>query len=85
MSTEQSASSRRRCRRTRWPGHRVSSARGDGDGGGSSSYEAKPSDAPGDCVIVIYTMDDHTIHKVTMCEVRPLHYELSGDTVIGHW
>lgn len=49
------------------------------------SYEAKPSDAPGDCVIVIYAMDDHTIHKVTMCEVRPNHYELTGDTVISHW
>jgi hypothetical protein len=51
------------------------------------SYEAKQeaSDAHENCVIVIYTMDDHTIHKVKMCEVRPLHYELTGDTVIGHW
>ena len=39
----------------------------------------------GGCVIVFYTLDDHTIHRVEMCEVEPHHYELMGDTVVGHW
>jgi len=43
------------------------------------------TDTPVSSVIVIYTKDDHTIHSVVMDEVKPGHYELHDDMVIGHW
>ena len=36
-------------------------------------------------VIVIYALDDHTIHSVVMTEVKSGHYELTDDHVVGAW
>jgi hypothetical protein len=52
--------------------------------GGLPTATAAGYQESGDCVIVIYAADDHTIHHVTMCGSGS-HYELSGDHVTGHW
>ena len=47
------------------------------------------SDSPancvlGPCVLVIYSQDDHTIHKAEMCG-GGTSYEICSDTVVSHW
>ena len=39
----------------------------------------------GDCFLVIYAADDHTIHKATMCQTGPDSYEIPQDVVVGTW
>jgi hypothetical protein len=38
-----------------------------------------------ECVLVIYALDDHTIHESQMCQTGPNEYEITGDSVIGTW
>lgn len=56
-------------------------------GGLALSSETTPyqSDSPGDCVIVIFALDDHTIHRAEVCEVSSHHYEIVSNTVVGSW
>ena len=37
------------------------------------------------CVIVIYALDDHTIHKGVICQTGPHDYEIISDEVVGAW
>ncbi|MBW8859196.1 MAG: hypothetical protein JF570_05540 [Caulobacter sp.] len=38
-----------------------------------------------DCTTYIYTLDDHTIHKSTMCRKAEDAFEIEEDTVVGFW
>lgn len=55
-------------------------------GGLPLSYEEHQKIGPAarSCVLIIYALDDHTIHKATMCEVDG-GFDIPDDVVIGSW
>jgi hypothetical protein len=52
-------------------------------GGVKASYEVA-EDAPGPCVIIVFALNDHTIHHAEVCG-SGTHYEITSDVVVGHW
>ncbi len=40
---------------------------------------------PVSSVIVFSANDDHTIHRMVVDEVKPGHFEIVSDTVVGTW